>query len=214
MRYDADRWNSRSFKSDESHFCHCITLWFRSRRYHSSKCYLLHLIAAADAFRRQLGYVMNYFTPNIIPLLLRHFNFLSYALHAFWYYDEGKIHELWNDRSCQTMYPLKTSALPISGSSPEKKRKEKKRKEKKKKKVWNVGCVGENMEIFSSRWDIVTRLCEYWRYHQEVVCFSLFRYQRFFGVTVASHYNLQYQARCKTLSISHKVWQDCLHPHK
>ena len=56
---------------------------------------------------------------SIIPFLLCNFNFFSYALHAFWYYDEWKSHELWNDRCWQTMYPLKTSALPVSVSSPE-----------------------------------------------------------------------------------------------
>ena len=54
MRYDADRSKARSFESDECNFfhCYCIALWF-VWCYRSSKCYLLHLIAAADVFRCQ-----------------------------------------------------------------------------------------------------------------------------------------------------------------
>ena len=66
-------------------------------------------------------YLLDTFTypPRIIPFLLCTFNLLSSSVDAFWYFGEGKSHELWNDRSWQTKYPLKTSTLPVSASLSE-----------------------------------------------------------------------------------------------
>ena len=75
--------------------------------------------------------------------------------------------------------------------------------------LWTVGCVGKNMDILLVL--IIhsdQALFECWCYHQEVICLLLFCFfscQRFFGVTVASHNNLQHQARCKTLSVPREV---------
>ena len=53
-----------------------------------SSCDLLHTVT---------------FSGSIVLFLLWNFNFLNYVLNVFWYYGDGKSHELWNDSCWQTL---------------------------------------------------------------------------------------------------------------